>query len=91
MGGTSVERPNRLDDCTWGTISSEQLACWGRGTELVRRSKVLQLGIRTLIELALHTFIPRNFAVNRRFKSCCEDYSTLCTLFMLTKYTIASY
>ena len=61
------------------------------GEELVRRSKVLQLGIRTLRELALHTFIPRNFAVNRRFKSCCEDYSTLCTLFMPTKYTIASY
>ena len=31
-GKRVFERPNWLDDCAWGTISSDQLACCGRGT-----------------------------------------------------------
>jgi len=57
-GKWAFERPNRLDDCAWGTISSEQLACCKTGTCNGFQNTVgsTTTGIRTLRELGLHVF-----------------------------------
>jgi len=58
----SVNRTNWLDDCAWGTISSEPLACCGRGTGRGLQSTVgsATTEIRTLRKLGLRTFILRH-------------------------------
>ena len=58
-GKRKRKRPNWLDNCTWLGISSERLACCGKGTCHGSQSTVgsATTEIRTLRELGLHTFI----------------------------------
>ena len=58
-GKRTRKRPNWLDNCTWPGISSERLACCGKGTCHGSQSTVgsATTEIRTLRELGLHTFI----------------------------------
>ena len=60
-GKRTWKRPNWLDNCAWLGISSERLACCGKGTCHGFQSTVgsATTEIRTLRELGLHTFILR--------------------------------
>ena len=60
-GKRTWKRPNLLDNCAWLGISSERLACYGKGTCHGFQSTVGSAATenRTLRELGLHTFILR--------------------------------
>ena len=59
-GKRTCKRPIWMDNCAWLGISSERLACCGKGTCHGFHSTVgtATTEIRTLRELGLHTFIP---------------------------------